>query len=647
MNVNQLINKFQALFFIPLLWLTVTACAQNKTSPMTVFDYDKAWKEVNEFQLKALPESALQTVNNIYNHAKKEENASQLIKAIIHQLKFTEYKEENAYVKNLERLKAEAYAATFPAKPILHSLLAEMYWQYYQNYRYIFHNRSVIRDYKQEDVATWSLEKIVGETFAQHKLALQDADKSKTIPISHYDEIIIKGNLAGRRIRPTLYDFVTHRALEFTQSAETELSRPAYTFEVNQASYLAPAKDFIQLNFVSRDTLSLKHFAMQLFQDLIRFHIGDADPEALADVDIERIAFVNEHLVHPDKDSLFLKALNDLEKALVRHPVSTRVSWLKASFYQQSALLYKPLVSDEHKWDLKTSIAIADSALQRFKDSEGAIMCENLQLQIRTKDMSAVIEENNLPGMPFRSLIRYRNFTDLNYRVVKITREEVRSERKKWDTNYKVDREKKFIEHFTSKTPAQTGKFTLPDDGDMQQHSAEVKIDALPPGEYMIIFSNRTDFNTSDNGLAYAFTTVSNLSFVHRQAKDGSTEFYVMHGGTGEPMVGVTATVYAGKYNYRSGYYEPVKLNTYSTDTKGFFRIPYLRTDDQRTFFVDFNYKNETNSTESIERERYNAGSMGQYKEEKAPRRTQTCPASPPQEDPRPCHLPSRADDLL
>lgn len=591
---------------------------------MTQFDYAKAWKEVNEFQEKGLPESALKAVSTIYDHAKKEENASQLIKAIIHQLKFTEYKEENAFVKNLQKVKNEANTATFPAKPILHSMLAEMYWQYYQNYRFIFKNRSQIKDGQQEDIATWSLEQIVAETFAQHKLALQDAAKSKTAPISHYDEIVIKGNPAGRRLRPTLYDFVAHRALEFTRSSEPDLSRPAYTFEIDQASYLAPAKDFIQISLVSRDTLSMKHFAMQLFQELISFHIDDTDPEALADVDIARITFVEEHLVHPEKKSLYLKALNNLEQALIRHPVSTRVSYLKALVYQQSAALYKPLVSGEHKWDLKTSIAIADSALKRFKDSEGAILCENLQVQIRSRAMSAVIEENNLPEMPFRSLIRYKNFTDLNYRVIRISREEVRSERKKWDKNYQVDREKKFIEHFTSRTSLKTGKLTLPDDGDMQQHSVEVKIDALPPGEYMVIFSNRTDFRTSDNGLAYAFTTVSNLSFIHRQAKNGTTECYVMHRGTGEPIAGVVATVYAGKYNYRSGYYESVKLNTHTTDAKGFFQIPYLRKEDLRTFYIDFSYKNETNSTESIDRSQYYAGSIGQHKEEDVQSRVQT-----------------------
>ena len=102
---------------------------------------------------------------------------------------------------------------------------------------------------------------------------------------------------------------------------------------------------------------------------------------------------------------------------------------------------------------------------------------------------------------------------------------------------YNVDREQKFIEYFAAKTPLKSGNFTLPDDKDYQEHSLEVKLDALPEGEYMVLFSHQRDFKTSGNGLAYAFTTVSNISYVHRSVSDGGTEFYVLDRQTGAPLV--------------------------------------------------------------------------------------------------------------
>src|SRR4051812_8598911 len=122
--------------------LTHCVFAQNTTKPMTVFDFEEAWNEVTEHENDGLPESALKVVNDIYIQAKAQNNSGQLVKAIIHQLKFTDAKEEDAFIKNLVRVKEEAVKASFPVKPLLHSLLGELYWQYYQQNRYEFINRS-------------------------------------------------------------------------------------------------------------------------------------------------------------------------------------------------------------------------------------------------------------------------------------------------------------------------------------------------------------------------------------------------------------------------------------------------------------------------------------------------------------------------
>lgn len=168
---------------------------------------------------------------------------------------------------------------------------------------------------------------------------------------------------------------------------------------------------------------------------------------------------------------------------------------------------------------------LCEAAKKRFPDSDGAILCENLQEDILTKSVSAEIEEVNIPGLPFRSLVSYKNFTDLHYRIIKVTREEVQKLRRKLDKEYNKDREEEFLKYFIEKKPAKTGNYKLPDDGDYQQHSLEVKLDALPEGEYMVLFSHQADFKTSGNGLAYAFTVISNISYVHRLLTDGSTEF--------------------------------------------------------------------------------------------------------------------------
>src|SRR5215216_5840378 len=186
---------------------TQCAPAQTKQKDMNEFDFENAWSKVKAKENEGLPESALQLVNEIGEHAKAEKNSGQLVKVIIHQLKFADAKEEDAFVKNMVKLKAEAEQASFPAKPLLHSMLAELYWQYYQNNRYEFINRSATVNVDEQDIETWSLSKIVAETQKQYALSLLEAERSKKERIDIYTPVIHQGNRTGRTYRPTLFDF--------------------------------------------------------------------------------------------------------------------------------------------------------------------------------------------------------------------------------------------------------------------------------------------------------------------------------------------------------------------------------------------------------------------------------------------------------
>jgi uncharacterized protein YfaS (alpha-2-macroglobulin family) len=586
--------------------------AQDKAAPKNLNDYEKAWKKAFEFEEKGVPASALKVVDSIYAQAKKDHHADQLVKAVIHQLKYIDYKEENAFIKNLTRIREEAAASDFPVKPILHSMLGEMYWQYYLSNRYRFQERTEKVNQQEDDIETWSLAKIVNETFQQYKLSLQDAERSKATSIDLFEAVVNKGNTIGRRYRPTLYDFLAHRAIDFSSGEEPSVTRPVYAFVLDKDEFFSPAASFSVLPIVTRDTSSMKYFALSLLRDVLAFHLHDKDPEALVDVDLKRLAYVKANHISPLKDTLYLTALEQLEQKVGTHAISTRVTYQRAFVISTSA--YKPLVSEDHKWDLKKAFAICESAKQRFKDSDGAIQCENLQEDILTKSLNAEIEETNIPGQVFRCLVHYKNFTALHYRIIKTSREEIRAQRKKWERDYNVDREQKFLEYFVTVAPQKTGNFLLPDDGDYQQHRIEVKLDALPEGEYMVLLSNRPDFSTTTNGLAYTFTTISNLSYIHRNVKDGGTEFYVLHRQTGEPLSGVKADVFSNTYNYQKNTFESTKIASYTSDAKGYFKVAYVKNDNRRNLFVNLSYKQDRFSSEPMERQQYHGGAIGQYK---------------------------------
>ena len=99
--------------------------------------------------------------------------------------------------------------------------------------------------------------------------SIQNEKLFQQTKLEPFDAIIVKGNV--RHLRPTLYDLLAHRALEYFKSDERDIDKPAYAFEIDQASAFDPATDFITRKFITKDSLSLKHKALLFIKNLLPF----------------------------------------------------------------------------------------------------------------------------------------------------------------------------------------------------------------------------------------------------------------------------------------------------------------------------------------------------------------------------------------
>src|ERR1039457_5639442 len=94
--------------------------------------FEKEWKKVDSLANKGLTQSALKVVEGIYAKAKSDNNASQIVKALIHRIKLESQMEEFSLQKSIDKMNDEIKNSNYPLKPVLHSMLAEMYWHYYE-----------------------------------------------------------------------------------------------------------------------------------------------------------------------------------------------------------------------------------------------------------------------------------------------------------------------------------------------------------------------------------------------------------------------------------------------------------------------------------------------------------------------------------
>src|ERR1035437_6256532 len=179
--------KFKKLFLIAFASIisiaaavTVTAYQTRNKPSVLIFpkgsNYTKEWKKVDSLAAKGLTKSALEVVQGIYDKAKAENNASQFVKAIIHRMKFEQYMEEYSLEKALNKLNEEAKEAHYPVKPVLQSMIAESYWQYYQNNRWKFYNRTETVNFNNDDITTWDLKTIFSQVIKNYQASLESSD---------------------------------------------------------------------------------------------------------------------------------------------------------------------------------------------------------------------------------------------------------------------------------------------------------------------------------------------------------------------------------------------------------------------------------------------------------------------------------------
>ncbi|MBA3706011.1 MAG: hypothetical protein H0W84_08970, partial [Bacteroidetes bacterium] len=446
-----------------------------------------------------------------------------------------------------------------------------------------------VAGFDKNDITTWDLKAIFKQVLKNYQSSLENKDSLKRTPLNIYDDVLTNEQPASRKFRPTLYDFLAHRAIDFYMNEEPDLLRPAYKFELDNANVFDNSNDFIKIKFESTDSLSLKFYAIKTLQDLIAFHMKDQNPQALIDAELKRLKFVRTKSVLETKDSLYLIALQDLEKQYTSNPASSEVNYEIAVFYlekgnkynsQQSEGLLEETTAKSDKWLKKQALEICEATIKKYPDSDGATNCNVLKAQIKQQALEFKTEKINIPDRPFRALLSYKNLKQVYVRVAKM--DAISLENQPIDHYYG----EKLIKEYLKLNPVKEWTVELPDDGDYHSHSTEIKIPELPFGYYVILVGSEKTFSYKNNGVAYTTAWVSNISYVNRRMPDGSYDFFVQHRETGAPLKGLSAQLYFEKYDEVTRRNNYVKAEKYISDEKGYFNVSAVN--DYRSFAVDF-----------------------------------------------------------
>lgn len=570
----------RSLFLFMIILFSTFSQAQSP-------NYDDLWTKVEKFEVDGLPKSALKSVEDIEKLATKDESHPQLIKTMLFKSKYALVLEEDAQLSIISGFKTKITESEFPVKNILENILANLYWQYFNQHRWQFYNRTKTAEkVDTEDFRTWDLQTLFDETHAHFQKSLQNGLMLQQESLKKYSALF--NEQKGSKIyRPTLFDFLSHNALELYKTNETQIIKPAYKFEIDNVDFLADAETFSILNIESKDSTSLQLNALKIYKDLIRFHLKDESPFALADVNIERLKFVNQHATFTDKQTLLLEALNTEKEHFKNHEVSGLYDFEIATIYYQQSQSYQPKINEEQRWKAKDALKLCNQVISKFPESKGAEKCKVLMSQIEHSSFQITTEDFLPIQQHARLLLRYKNLDALQFNAYKISE-------KQYEKFIKTYRKEKQLKYIKSLDVDKTWDSTLKNENDYQTHTTEILIPKLNNGRYLVVAL----VDGKKDNFAFANIQVTNLVLVETEALNYKL-FQIIDRNNGSPIANANVEV-----SYESRNNRKTSSKNYTTNSlgeikivkdKNWYRNVQLKVEDENDIahFGDF-YINQT-----------------------------------------------------
>lgn len=490
------------------------------------FDYNQAWKEVQQLRQDGLPTSAMEKVEFIYQQADQEKNYAQKTKAIAFKGELLIETKENGVEAVIDFYEKEITNTPSPYQQILKSNLAKFYQNYFRQNRYKISQRIGLDESIDSNVRTMSPQSFLNRINRLYQASVTKKEELN-IPIEEISPLLIDGYTAkGKLRRPTVYDVLAERIINYYNEGEQRQTLPNDHFRVNKEEYFSPSVEYCRLDISSSDANSPLYNALSVYQDILR---DRPNSDAMVNFDNMRLGYVYRHYSGPQKDSLYLNALFQLEKTAKPYEEYSSICVNIASIYNKN-----------QTFESKTkAIEWAQKAKDAYPKSNGAVNARSLIFNIKMP----LLQLYGLEGYPLNSnntiTVETKNANVVRYQLVKVDPNSVVD----YITNRNNNWEKDFSRHQKIKT--------WTEQVNSKPYTSKKQLLNLPKVDYGF-YLLKADVVTKDQpATSYIAFTITDLAFLTSAHKEGSSLFTINR-KKGNPIKGVTVEYYTQVYDYNT-----------------------------------------------------------------------------------------------
>ncbi|GAB3583284.1 alpha-2-macroglobulin family protein [Hymenobacter daeguensis] len=565
------------LFLLSCLLLTMIFTSDSAAPAPPPGPYAAQWKKIDALLAKSQTATAAPLVEAIYQQAKKGNNSPAYVRALLYKIRLLEAKEEDAEEKSIALLEQDVKTAQFPARPILHSLLAELYTQYLNQNRYRLYQRTAgakptMDDEKTADggtgLATWDMGRL-GAAIVRHYYQSVEDEPQRQLKTTLADlgDLAVGGDAEGRALRPTLYDLLAQRAIEGLKNQELYVTRPEQQFQLTEPKLFGPAAEFAALRLLApeADSLNGQLHALHLLQRLTasRQQLAPQNVAALADVDLQRLDYLHSLTQGTDLAAQYEPALERMAETYKALPISTEFMARRAEAVREAG-------------DNVAAVRLAREAEARFPKSRGAARARQLREQLEQSELAFTAADIVIPNQPWRLDVTARNVTSLHAWAYRISLKE-------WENSGQYDEKNRTVAQRYARAlraaPAASWAVPVPTHPqDYQEQKLTAAGEALPVGYYLVVISNQAAKATEQRPgvlTSYGFVGASELSAVWRHAPDEfETNLLVLHRQSGMQLAQVKGQAFYSRYDPKTRKQQTRSSAVLLTNTSGEIKLP-------------------------------------------------------------------------
>jgi hypothetical protein len=419
-----------------------------------------------------------------------------------------------------------------PLKNILHSILAEELLVSGQGY---YNNKSLIPD--TNDIETWNRERYLSQAETHYFKSLENLNLLQ-IDLKKINSILI-GHLDSKLFRPTLFDLLAHRQLDFYDKIHNTI----YNEKLKPENYFIPTENFLKLKL--KRTHNYLNNALVTYQKILHANVNNETP--YLHTELRRLSFLYE--INRDNYKLYHQSLNLLVQKYPNHKFINKIIFqLSQVTYEHNQLGSKNKTLEI----LKIILSQGENALfyNESLSLKNEILLEKLEMKF---------EEINIPNKPFLGYISYQNIDSITFYITPYT-STIHSKMNSNDfyENSNFYQELNYID---------TLKYKLHDFKDHESHSQLISLPKLNIGKYLIVASSN---DSLDKTVSRNIITISNLSYTYHVYED-QIEIEVRDRATGMYIENTLIKIYEHDYdddkwtrnhygNYRTNEYGKVSV---------------------------------------------------------------------------------------